>query len=56
MSEIKSKVIQGVGAVKDRRYRTISTYDNGLKKTVTQQIISKDVYDERFLTNSHTCN
>ena len=46
----KSKEIQGVGAVKDRRYRTISTYDNGLKKTVTQQIISKDVYDERFLT------
>ena len=50
MAEIKSKVIQGVGAVKDRRYRTISTYDNGLKKTVTQQRISKDVYDERFLT------
>ena len=50
MAEIKSKEIQGVGAVKDRRYRTISTYDNGLKKTVTQEKISKTLYDERFLT------
>ena len=50
MSEIKSKVIQGVGAVKDRRYRTISTYDNGLKKTVTQEKISKTLYDQRLLT------
>tara|TARA_R100000084_G_C4642541_1_gene144685 strand:- start:75 stop:1406 length:1332 start_codon:yes stop_codon:yes gene_type:complete len=50
MAEIKSKEIQGVGAVKDRRYRTISTYDNGLKKTVTQEKISKTLYDQRFLT------
>ena len=50
MAEIKSKEIQGVGAVKDRRYRTISTYDNGLKKTVLQEKISKTLYDQRFST------
>jgi len=49
--EIKSKEIRGVDLTKDRKYRTITTVENGDdKKTIIQEKISKSLYDQRFVT------